>query len=171
MQRQARHKTGRGAVVRAWLHDRPAPRRALHSVTCPAQPAPPPPRPPPPPPPPRPPRLPRPACPAPPAPPRLPRPACPAPRSYLVAELVLDILLDAAKHERLEDHVEARELALVESIGLPRRMAGTQPTSPAHVSPATLRVLVTRRHGAHHTSQCPWRTTRQTRRASQRASA
>jgi hypothetical protein len=33
--------------------------------------------------------------------------------THLVAELVLDVLLDAPEHERLENHVQPTELVLV----------------------------------------------------------
>jgi hypothetical protein len=35
------------------------------------------------------------------------------PATHLVAELILDVLLDAPEHERLEDHVQSPELVLV----------------------------------------------------------
>jgi len=43
---------------------------------------------------------------------------------YLVAQLVLDVLLDTAEHERLEDHVETVELVAIQPLfALARRVA------------------------------------------------
>jgi len=42
---------------------------------------------------------------------------------HLVTKLVLHVLLDAPQHERLQDHVQPRQLALVQPIRLARGMA------------------------------------------------